>query len=156
MVIRRFEEADAPAVSEMILHTLQISNAKDYPPDILEEVMSRQKPEDITDRARQAHLYVAEDPGGIAGCGAVGPYEGKKEESFLSSVFVRPERQGEGIGRRILETLEKDEYFLRARKVRLHASVTALGFYRKLGYDFAGNNTEPDADLLYHLEKPVR
>ena len=41
-----------------------------------------------------------------------------------------------GIGRKIIETLEQDEYFLRAKRIEVPASITAFNFYRKFGYDF--------------------
>lgn len=37
------------------------------------------------------------------------------------SVFVLPEYQGRGIGRRIMETLEGDPYFARARRTEVWA-----------------------------------
>jgi len=35
------------------------------------------------------------------------------------------------IGRKIIETLEKDEYFLRAKRIEVPASITAVPFYKK-------------------------
>ena len=50
MIIRRFQEADAPAVSELIIHTLRVSNAKDYPPEMLEHCNHiLEHPEDVRD-----------------------------------------------------------------------------------------------------------
>ncbi len=38
MSIRRFAEQDAAAVSELIIHTIRISNIRDYPADMMEEL----------------------------------------------------------------------------------------------------------------------
>ena len=38
MNIRRFEEQDAKAVSELIRKTIRISNTKDYPVDLMEQL----------------------------------------------------------------------------------------------------------------------
>ena len=51
------------------------------------------------------------------------------------------------------QTLEKDEYFLRARRVEIPASLTAVEFYRKMGYDYKNGNSEPEDGFLYRLEK---
>ena len=40
MNIRRFAAADAQAVSDLIVRTLRVSNARDYPAAMLEEAIS--------------------------------------------------------------------------------------------------------------------
>ena len=153
MNIRRFSENDAKEVSDLIIKTLMITNTKDYPVERMEELAKRQQPANILERAGQTHFYVAEDSGYIIGCGAIGSYWGKEDESCLFSIFVLPEYQGKGVGRMIVETLEKDEYFLRAKRIEVPASITGLEFYRKLGYDYKNGNSEMDEERLYRLEK---
>lgn len=87
------------------------------------------------------------------GCGAIGSYWGKKDESSLFTIFVLPEYQGKGIGRRIIETLESDEYFLKAKRIEIPASITACQFYRKMGYDYKNGVDIPDEEQLFRLEK---
>ena len=153
MRIRRFTEQDAPAVSALIITTLRISNTKDYPPDLMEELVQHMQPGDILQRASWTHFYVAEEEGKIVGCGAIGPYWGKEDESSLFTIFVLPECQGKGVGRKIVETLEQDEYALRAKRIEIPASITGLPFYRKMGYDFKNGCAELDEERLYRLEK---
>ena len=56
-------------------------------------------------------MYVVCDNSRIVGCGAIAGYWGSLTESILLTIFVLPDYQGKGIGRRIIETLEQDEYF---------------------------------------------
>ena len=51
MIIRRFEETDAPKVSDLIRETLRISNTLDYPAEIMEELIRRHTPEYVLQRA---------------------------------------------------------------------------------------------------------
>ena len=153
MTIRRFDPRDARAVSDVIITTLRISNTRDYPPAMMEELILHMQPEDILQRASWTHFYVAEDAGRIIGCGAIGPYGGKEDESSLFTIFVLPEYQGQGVGRKIVETLERDEFALRAKRIEIPASITGLPFYRKLGYDFKNGNDQLDEEMLYRLEK---
>ena len=153
MTIRRLKEQDARAVSELIITTIRISNTRDYAPELMEELIRTQTPEHVLERASWTHFYVAEEAGRIVGCGAIGPYWGKQDESSLFSIFVHPDLQGKGIGKAIVETLEQDEFALRARRIEIPASITGLPFYRKLGYDFKDGNDRLDEEQLYRLEK---
>ena len=153
MVIRRMKEQDARAVSDLIVTTIRISNVGDYPAELMEELVKTQTPGHVLQRASWTHFYVVEEEGRIIGCGAIGPYWGKEDESSLFSIFVHPDWQGKGIGRAVVETLERDEFALRARRIEIPASITGLPFYRKLGYDFKNGNAELDEERLYRLEK---
>ena len=153
MKIRRFAEEDASAVSELIIKTIRISNVKDYPADLMEELVSTETPQKIMDRASWTHTYVVEDEGRIIATGAIGPYWGKEDESSLFTIFVLPEYQGKGVGRLIMDTLEKDEYALRAKRIEIPASITGLPFYRKMGYEYKDGNDRIDEEHLCRLEK---
>ena len=134
MEIRRFKDEDAQAVSEVIRTTIRISNTKDYPAELMDELIASETPEAVLQRASWTHFYVACDEGKIIGCGAIGPYWGKEDESSLFTIFVLPEYQGKGVGRSIVEVLEKDEYFIRAKRIEIPASITGVPFDLKMGY----------------------
>ena len=153
MDIRRFREDDAEAVSALIIRTVRISNVKDYPAELMEELVKSQQPVNVLERAGWTHFYVVEDESRIIGCGAIGPYWGKTDESSLFTIFVLPEYQGRGVGRLIIETLEQDEFFLRAKRIEIPSSITAVNFYRRFGYDYKDGIAEVDDEHVYRLEK---
>ena len=153
MIIRRFCEADAEQVSAMIIQTLKTSNSKDYSAETISVLEKKMQPSGVLERASWTHFYVAEEGGDIIGCGAIGPYWGSETESSLFNIFVLPEYQGKGVGRKIIETLEQDGFFLRAERVEVPASITGVGFYRKLGYEYKNGIDRPDEERLYRLEK---
>lgn len=153
MKVRRFQDADAVEVSALIAKTLRTTNSKDYSPEYIENDVNKLGPEQIKQRAGWTHFYVVSDGDKIVGCGAIGPYWGKTDESSLFTIFVLPEYQGKSVGRKIIDTLEQDEYFLRAKRIEIPASITALGFYKKMGYDHKPGHEQPDEEQLYRLEK---
>ncbi len=153
MLIRSFRNSDAENVSAMIIRTERITNSKDYSEEWINALETRAQPSDMIERAGWTHFYVVEENDTIVGCGAIGPYWGSETESSLFNIFVSPEYQGKGIGRKIIETLEQDEYFLRAKRVEVPASITAVNFYRKLGYDYKNGVDRPDEEQIYRLEK---
>lgn len=153
MIIRRIEESDARSVSELIRRTISISNKKDYPEDLMDQLIAIETPEHVLERASWTHFYVVLEGEDIIGCGAIGPYWGKEDESSLFTIFVDPDCQGKGIGRAIMETLENDEYFLRAKRIEIPASITGVPFYLKMGYHYKDGISEPDEEHLIRMEK---
>lgn len=153
IILRRFQEKDAKAVSDLIIQTLRTSNIKDYSAEYIENDVSQFTPEGVRKRASWTHFYVACGGKKIVGCGAIGSYWGKEDESSLFTIFVLPEYQGKGIGRKIIKTLEQDEYFLRAKRIEIPASITACEFYKKMGYSCKNGIDQIDGEQLYRLEK---
>lgn len=151
--VRLFQVEDAKEVSALIIRTLRTTNIKDYSAEYIENDVAQFTPEGVIKRASWTHFYVVCEQEKIIGCGAIGPYWGKEEESSLFTIFVMPEYQGKGVGRTIIETLEQDEYFLRAKRIEIPASITACGFYQKMGYTYKNGIDKIDGEQLYRLEK---
>ncbi len=153
MEIRLFRKEDAAQTAQMIAETLRISNSKDYSQKYIEDTVSSLSADVLTERAKAGHMYVVCDQARIVGCGSIAGYWGSTTESILLTIFILPEYQGKGIGKQIIHTLEHDEFFLRASRIEIPASKTAVGFYRKMGYDYKNGIAELDAEQLYRLEK---
>ena len=153
ITIRPYRAGDETEISALVAYTLKISNAKDYSPEYLENIICEHSPAFFAEQAKTGHFYTAFDGPKLIGCGGITGYRGSTTESYLMSIFVLPAYQGRGIGRRIVETLEKDEFFMRARSTELAASITAVDFYRKLGYTFKDGIRTPDEHEVVRMEK---
>ena len=79
-------------------------------------------------------LLVAEVAGQIVGTAMAG-YDGHR--GWLYSVAVKPDRQGQGIGRMLVQDAERRLTDLGCRKINLQvrSGNEVVGFYRTLGYD---------------------
>ncbi len=97
-------------------------------------------------------MYVFEWKDKIVGVGAISSFWGSKTESILLTIFVLPEYHGKGTGRKIINTLEQDEFYARATRIQIPASITATEFYRNFGYDYKNGVKELDEEHLYRLE----
>lgn len=153
MHIRRFENNDTQKTHEMIAHTLRTVNITDYSVEFIEETVKQLSPEILISRGETSHFYVLVEDEQIVGCGAIAGYWGSETESILLTIFVHPDYQGKGYGRQLVETLEADEYFKRAERVEIPASITAVGFYQKMGYDYKDGIRTPDEEQHVRLEK---
>ncbi len=127
MNIRRFKKEDATCVSEVIWTALDINNSKDYGQDVLLTMKKEYTSKHICLLSKSRIFLVAEYDGKIAGVGGI-------EGDIICSVFVDPNKQGNGIGKLIMEALEALAKKKKYDFVFLHSSLTAESFYAKIGY----------------------
>ena len=151
--VRRFKEEDADEVSKLIVRNFLEVNSKDYGIAAMEKLAKVYDSGKVLNIANYAHMYVFEWNGKIVGTGSISSFWGSKTESILLTIFVLPEFHGKGIGRKIINTLEQDEFFVRATHIEIPASITATEFYRKFGYDYKNGVKELDEEYHYRLEK---
>ena len=152
ITIRRFVESDVQAVQNIIHRGLREVNGKDYPAELIEEYCNYFTTEKIKSQANSAHTYVALADDKVIGTGSISSYWGSKIESILLTIYVLPEYIGKGVGTAIIRALEQDEYFLRANRIEIPSSITAVKFYEKMGYA-PKNGTIPDAEGIVPMEK---
>ena len=152
MVIDLVEEKDFEQIHLLIAKTCKISFANYYPQKFIEKTINALKPDTLRERAKGGHFYIAKEDEKILGCGAVAPYWGSETESVLLTIFVDPDCQGKGIGRKLIETLENDEYSLRSKRIEIPAGIVGIPFYKKMGYDFKNGELIYD-DGHFAMEK---
>ena len=143
MEISLIKDSEFEEVSKLIERTARESFRNHYPQKTIDEVVESLNTEGVKKRASWTHFYVIKEENVIVACGAIGAYWGSETESSLFTIFVDPEKQGQGYGRKVIETLEQDEFFKRAKRIEIPASMVAIPFYRKMGYEFK------NGDLFY-------
>lgn len=151
--ISKFQASDTQAVVDLICHTLRTTNIEDEPQKDIESYVAETTPESIQYKAEKTSFYVFKLNDQLIATGAIGPYYGSETESCFFSIFVSPDYQKLGIGKLIMDTLEDDYYYHRAKRLIIPASITAVQFYRKRGYDYINQNSTPDHEGLIYLEK---
>lgn len=151
--IRRFEEKEWGEVFKLIEKNFLDTNIKGYSKEDMRNLASNYTENKILNMAKNSHMYVAVLKNKIVGCGAIASFLGEEDESILLPIFVLPEFQGKGIGKKIMETLERDEYYIRARRVEVKSSTITCDFYKKMGFNHKYNLKELDKNGNYKLEK---
>ena len=151
--VRRFEEEDADEVSKLIVRNFLEVNSNDYGIAAMEELTKVYDSGKVLNIANYAHMYVFEWNSKIVGTGSISIFWGSRTESILLTIFVLPEFHRKGIGRKIINTLEQDEFYVRTTRIEIPASITATEFYRKFGYDYKNGVKELDEEYHYRLEK---
>ena len=139
MEISIVKENEIEEVSKLIEKTVRTSFALYYPQPMIEQIVKSLDFDGVKKRASWTHFYVIKEENKIVACGAIGPYWDSLTESGLFTIFVDPDCQGKGYGRKIMQVLESDEYFLRAKRIEIPAGLVAIPFYKKMGYEFKNN-----------------
>lgn len=71
----------------------------------------------------------------------------------VTKVFIDPAHQGKGIGRALMNLLEKEATRKELKKVWLISSLPAIDFYKKLGYVILKDYAHPDWGKAVIMEK---
>ena len=127
MKIRKFQDKDARKLSYLIKRALNEVNIKDYPKSVIVRLSKYNTPSKLIERSRGRDVYVVVDGDRILGTAGL-------ENNYVFSVFVDPTYHGKGIGQMLMTHIERAAGKRGMDKLTLASSLTAVGFYEKLGY----------------------
>lgn len=153
VIIKPYQDEDAEEIVSLIIRNFREINVKDYGEKAIEPLVATHDVKWFKDLAEHANVYVFWNENKIVGVGSISSFWGSPTESILLTVFVLPEFHGQKIGSYIMDTLESDALFLRAERIEIPASITAVEFYRKKGYEYKNGIKELDNERHYRLEK---
>lgn len=145
--VRDARVEDAEALVRLHFDAVHESAARDYPAEVL-DAWSPPSDERRFEwmrgqiEAGQNRVLVAETPDGpVSGfCIFCIP------DGFIRAIYVAPAASGRGIGRRLLESAEREISAAGVSLARLNASKNALAFYCSAGYTAVRAATQELAD----------
>lgn len=145
MEFRFAEETDLDAVTALINLAFQVERFFK-----LNDRLDTRRAHDYFGKGR---YLLAEENGALAGCVYV---ELRGEQSYLGMLSVDPERQKNGLGRRLVAAAEEFAREMGARRmvltvVNLRADLPP--FYAKLGYTIVGAEPIPE-DMARNVSQP--
>jgi GNAT superfamily N-acetyltransferase len=146
--LRPFRPDDAAAVSALIATTMQVSNAADYPAELIHALIAYFTPEKVTALAGERDCLVASVRADIIGTAA-------RDVDELVTFFVHPDWQGRGVGAALLAELERSALRAGLKRLRVEASVTGAGFYERQGYQRTGPMIERTAGAQVPMSKDL-
>jgi GNAT superfamily N-acetyltransferase len=149
--IRPAIASDAAAISRVVIRTLRVTNARDYTPDIIDRLAATFSPQRFLALIISRPVYVAIARGTIVGTANL-------DGAAPRAVFVDPDHQGQGIGAGLMAAIENLARIRAVPTLSLQSSVTAEGFYRKLGYVAVGDGllgTERTIMMQKYLGWPI-
>ncbi len=125
--IQPFSERDLDALHDFIIKVIKASYPAYYPPEAIDFFVAYSGREGILKDGAEHCVVVLREGDKIVGTGTL-------KNSHVKRVFVDPERQGRGYGKRIMHWLENRAVRDGWPLVELHSSLFAKRFYDHLGY----------------------
>ncbi len=146
--IRPYTDNDAGAAAAVVVTSMQVTNAPDYPAEVIAHLSAYNTPEQFQKLvARGREILLAEDASGRI-AGTVGLDAGE-----LVTLFVLPDVQGSGIGAALVAAVEQLARTRGLTALTLRSSITALRFYERLGYEQAGRPRDGEAGVQIPMRK---
>ncbi len=148
--IRQLRAEDLSGASDLIRNTLLVSNLPDYDLQTILELSASFSQEEIRALTGRREFFVYEEEegrlAGVIGLEGTGVYD----------FFVAPDRQGRGVGRALLGFVEELARRRGIEELHLSSSLTAVGFYERLGYRRTGAENGGRFGRTVELVKPLQ
>lgn len=126
--IRSARPSDAPAISRVIISALQVSNARDYAPEVIRRVEQSFSVQRVAQLIDTRQVLVAEQDEQLLGTASL-------EGQLIRTVFIDPPMQGRGIGRMLMLAITRLAREQGIAELFVPSSLTAQGFYQRLGFE---------------------
>lgn len=147
VAIRPASGDDIGTMAAMIERAIRLANAADYDPETIERICANFTPDRIAGKMAERDVFCALKDGALVGTVSLG--KGK-----LHSMFVDPGLHRRGIGALLVRHLERHAARQGLTELRLSSSLTARGFYARLGYVELAFEPHPDGST-YLMSKPL-
>ena len=127
LTLRPFDPEDLEAVFALVARTIEISYAGVYERSAIDHFHEHHTKDEIRLGAGRGWTVLLEGADGLLATGTL-------VADNVDRMYVAPEHQGRGLGRRVLAALEQRAVETGVRTVRLAASLPSRAFYEYLGY----------------------
>lgn len=127
MRVRKFRKTDATKASNIVKRGFEISNARFYKKSSITEQVEANSPKNLIEKAKNVQYFVAVEKDEILG---IGGYDTKK----VHTLFVNPEHQGKGIGKKIIERILSEAEKDGIKSLDSWSTFQAEKFYAKAGF----------------------
>jgi len=120
----------------------------DYSSEIINNLCNLFTPQNLVQMSLAHKILVA-----VKGNKVLGTV--RLKENAIFTVFVDPDYHHQGIGVKLMESIEKIAKERGYTEVGLGSSITAVRFYEKLGYIYTGDTHKDEYGLTFIMKKPL-
>lgn len=135
MKIRKMENKDITAVSELIRRNFDEIMSKYHSQYIIEDFKSRNTADKLIIQMNWKEIFVVEKDNEIVATGALANFGNNEVPKYsISNFFVKPELHGQGIGRSLFNHLSEVFKAKNVKDFHVPSSRNAAEFYEKMGF----------------------
>ena len=149
LAIRMANQADAAAISAMVVTTLRQTHAAECRPAVIEALAAGFSWEKTSAGMARRKTLVAVMHGAIIGTAGL-------DAAKVQAVFVAPAWQRQGVGSALMDEIEHLASCAQCSQVALWSSLTARDFYAKRGYATLAPQIHRDIATLLMRKSLVR
>lgn len=153
MKIQKARKKDARKISYLIRGTINKINAKDYPKKQLEHELSCYTIKRIKEYIKKGVVFCVFSKERLIGAVVL-----NYKEKTLNSLYLKSKYIGKGIGKRLLEFIEKQAKKKKIKELKLYPTKFAISFYKKQGYKITRRfiGTENGGFPVIEMKKRLR
>ncbi len=152
--IIEYNEKYIKEISDLIIQDLLTVNIRDYGIERVQKMtkdFTVEKLQNTFNKREKVFLALIDDH--VVGTAGLEKSWYNDDEYWILTVFVKPENHRQGVGRKLIEEIEKYATNLPIKKLIIPASITAHEFYYKLGYRYKDGKKELNEEDMYLMEK---
>lgn len=146
----------AKELSKIILDNMYKINIKEHGKEIIDRISKRFTEDEIKKNfPNRAKCLVALKDNEVVGTASIDRYRGDTtgQKFILLTVFVKMKNHHQGIGKKLIQDIEKIAVNMGCNELVIPASAYACEFYRKLGFDYIDGKKIQNEDKGYILVK---
>jgi putative acetyltransferase len=129
ILVRQAVQEDSEAIGCVYVTAIRELAITHYTAEQVEAWAESRRPEYSQQMLEAGRIHVAECEGKVAGYGII-----ELETKQVQAVYVSPDHARKGVGTAVLQALEQAAVQAGIDTLRLTASLNAVGFYQKAGY----------------------
>lgn len=152
MFLRPYRPADKRTLQQLFFDTVHTVNARDYAPEQLDAWAPIEPNREAWARLDVQFCFIVEYQKTIVGFASL------SQEGLIDFLFVHKDFQGRGIASTLLKQLERIARKKGLAQLSTEASITALGFFEKIGFKPLAENKKIIRGVEFRnfkMEKPL-
>lgn len=157
--IVEYNNCYAKELSKIILDNMYKINIKEHGKDVIDKISKHFTEDEIKKNfPNRTKCLVALEDDEVVGTASIDRYKGDitGEKYILLTVFVKIKKHHKGIGKKLLQNIEKIAVNIGCKELVVPASIYACEFYRKFGFDFLDGKKIQNEDKEYILVKKYK
>lgn len=153
--IKEYDNKYAQEMSKVIIQNLLEVNSKDYGMEFVKKSVKDFTTKEIQKNfPKRTKVFVAIENDLVVGTAGIDKsWYNDDGEYWILTVFVDVRYHKKGIGRMLIDKIEKYAKQINAKKLVIPASITGCEFYHKLGYEYSNGKKELNKEQMYIMEK---